>query len=371
MGNVHIMARALELAENGRGRTSPNPVVGAVIVKDGKIIGEGFHEKYGGPHAEINAFRNAEQNGYDVSGAEMYVTLEPCAHYGKTPPCAEAIVNKNIKKVYIGASDPNALVAGKGIEILKKAGIEVEHGLLEKECIKINEIFFKYILEKKPFVVWKSAMTIDGKIASYTGDSKWISCERSRNIVQIMRNSLTGIMVGVNTVIEDNPKLTVRLEGGRNPIRIVVDSRLRTPLDSNVINEEGECIIATVKGADLKRKAELENAGAKVIFTPEDSFGRVDLKYLMGALGEMGIDSILLEGGGELNFSALEAEIIDKAIMFIAPKIIGGKTAKTPVGGRGFEKIDNSIILNNMEVSRIENDILIQGYIRRTACLQE
>lgn len=357
------MAKALELAKKGIGNTSPNPLVGAVIVKDHRIIGEGYHQVYGGPHAEVNAFRNAKE---DVEGATMYVTLEPCSHYGKTPPCANAIVEKKIAKVVIGMKDPNPLVAGNGIRILEENGIEVVCGVLEEECKRINEIFIKYITTKTPFVIMKTAMTLDGKIAAYTGDSKWITGEDSRKYVHEIRNNLTGIMVGVGTVLKDNPMLTTRIDGGKNPIRIIVDSKCRTPLDAKVldIDDNSRCIIATTENADSEKIEQLKDKGAIVITTPAKN-GRVDLGYLMKQLGEMKIDGILLEGGSELNYSALEEGIVDKILCFIAPKIIGGNNAKTPVGGQGKALVRDAVKLSNININSFKDDVLIEGYIQK------
>ncbi len=359
------MEHALTLAEKGRGRTSPNPVVGAVIVKDGQIIGEGWHKKCGENHAEINAFENAQSKGHSVEGAEMYVTLEPCSHYGKTPPCAKAIIECGIKKVYVGLLDPNPLVAGRGLKMLEDAGIQVESGVLEDKCRRINEIFLKYITRKRPFVVLKTAMTLDGKIAAYTGDSKWVSSQASRQVVQRMRNSLTGIMAGIGTILADDPRLTCRLsdgedgaggEGGRDPVRIIVDSRLSIPLDAKVLKDDN-CIVATTETCDGEKRKRL---GDKVLMVKMRD-GRVDLAHLMELLGERGIDSILLEGGGCLNEAALRAGIVDRVVSFIAPKIIGGKDAKTPVEGQGFPKMSQALELKNVEVTTIGGDLLVQG----------
>ncbi len=360
MTNEAYMRHALTLAERGRGRTSPNPVVGAVIVKDGRIIGEGWHQKCGENHAEINAFQNARDRGESVEGAEMYVTLEPCSHYGRTPPCAKAIIEKKIKKTYIGLLDPNPLVAGRGVRMLKDAGIQVETGILEPQCRRINEIFLKYITEKRPFVVMKTAMTLDGKIAAHTGDSKWVSGDASRQMVQQMRNSLTGIMAGIGTVLADDPQLTCRLPGGRDPIRIIVDSHLSIPLEAKVLKDENYVIAAT-EDCDPEKRGKL---GEQVLITRTKDH-KVDLDHLMELLGERGIDSILLEGGGGLNESALRAGIVDRAVTFIAPKFIGGKDAKTPVEGQGLEAMAQAIQLKNMEIARIGEDLLVQGTLEQ------
>lgn len=358
-----FMKRALELARRGEGHVNPNPMVGAVIVKNGRVIGEGWHKRFGGPHAEVNAFSSLTES---CEGAEMYVTLEPCAHYGKTPPCALSIVEHKIKKVYVGLMDPNPLVSGKGIEILKNAGIEVETGVMEKECAEINAVFLKYITTKTPYTVLKCAMSLDGKTACHTGDSKWISCEESRLEVQRMRSRLSGIMVGINTVLTDDPRLTCRIENGRDPYRIIADSSLKIPLDAKVIGTDGKCIVAAVRGDKAKIDV-LEKLGVRVIITPEKN-GRVDLAALMKELGKLGIDSVLLEGGGTLNFSALESGIVDHITAFIAPKIIGGRDAKTPVEGSGAAKIADCIEIKNLSVRRIGSDIIAEGDVE---CLRD
>ncbi|MHC1681999.1 MAG: bifunctional diaminohydroxyphosphoribosylaminopyrimidine deaminase/5-amino-6-(5-phosphoribosylamino)uracil reductase RibD [Clostridiaceae bacterium] len=357
----HYMQRAIDLAVKGEGSVNPNPLVGAIIVKDNKILGEGYHEKYGEGHAEVNAFKNATE---DVEGATMYVTLEPCSHYGKTPPCARKIVEKKIKRVVIGATDPNPLVAGNGIKILKENGIEVTTGVLEKECTDLNYIFNKFIVIKKPFVIMKTAMTLDGKIATTTGDSMWITGEESRKYVHKIRNKVAAIMVGIGTVLKDNPELTCRIENGVNPIRIIVDSNGRIPLEAKVINlkDSSGTIIATTNAIDLEKEKALKAKGVRIIKT-QGKNNRVDLNELMIKLGELKIDSILLEGGSQLNFSALEAGIVDKVQAFIAPKIIGGENAKTPVGGEGIKLINDAIYLDDIDIKRFGKDILIEGNI--------
>ncbi|MCY6370155.1 bifunctional diaminohydroxyphosphoribosylaminopyrimidine deaminase/5-amino-6-(5-phosphoribosylamino)uracil reductase RibD [Clostridium ganghwense] len=359
------MKRAIELAKRGEGYTKPNPLVGAVIVKDNKIIGEGYHEFYGGPHAEVNAFRNAVE---DVNGAKMYVTLEPCSHYGKTPPCALAIVKNGIKEVVIGMKDPNPLVAGRGISILEEAGIKVTCGVLEDEVKELNDIFIKYITTKLPFGIMKTAMTLDGKIAAYTGDSKWITNELSRKYVHQIRNRVSAIMVGIGTVLADDPKLTTRLEEkeGADPIRVIVDSSGRISLEAKVLNlnSEAKTIVVVTERASKEKIKEIEKKGAEVIITPTKN-GRVDLKHLMKELGERDIDSVLLEGGSTLNYSALDEGIVDKVISFIAPKIVGGEKAKTPVGGNGREYMRDAITFGNMKVSRFGEDVMIEAYIKR------
>ncbi|MPQ33128.1 bifunctional diaminohydroxyphosphoribosylaminopyrimidine deaminase/5-amino-6-(5-phosphoribosylamino)uracil reductase RibD [Clostridium estertheticum] len=361
----YYMKKALELSKKAVGFVNPNPLVGAVIVKDNKIIGEGYHEHFGGPHAEVNAFKNATE---DVEGATMYVTLEPCAHYGKTPPCAEAIVKNKIAKVIVGMIDPNPLVAGKGVEILRKAGIEVTTGIIENEIRKTNEIFIKYITTKKPFCIMKTAMTLDGKIATTTGDSKWISNEKSRAYVHQLRNRVAGIMVGIGTVLSDNPELTTRREGkiSTNPIRIIIDSTAKIPLDSKVLkcDEKTKTIIVTTKFASDTKICAIKQKGAEVIVTPSKN-NKVDLSYLMEALGDKGMDGILLEGGSTLNYSALDEGIVDKVITFISPKIFGGTSGKTTVGGKGINLVKDSIMLQDTQVSRFDEDIMIEAYVKK------
>ena len=363
--DIKYMKRALELAREGAGYTNPNPLVGAVIVKNNRIIGEGYHKVYGSNHAEVNAFLNACE---DVKGATMYLNLEPCSHYGKTPPCAEAIVEKGIKKVIIGLKDPNPIVSGRGVKILEGAGIEVITGVLEEEAKKLNEIFIKYITTKFPFVIMKTAMTLDGKIATRTNESKWITGELSRKYVHNLRHRVAGIMVGIGTIISDNPSLTTRFEEerGSDPIRIIVDSSARIPLESKVLNlnSTAKTIIAVTEKAHKNKLDMLKEKGAEIILIPSKN-GRVDLKLLMKELGERKIDSILLEGGSELNYTALDEGIVDKIYSFVAPKIIGGRSAKTPVGGHGKASMGDSINLEHMNIQYFGEDIMIEAYIKK------
>lgn len=362
---MDYMLYAIELAKRGTGFVNPNPLVGAVIVKDDKIIGEGWHKKYGGPHAEVNAFADAlNRNPNEISGADMYVTLEPCSHYGKTPPCANKIVEMGIKRVFVGMEDPNPLVAGKGIKILKDAGIEVICDVHKDECTAINSVFLKYITTQRPFVVMKTAMSLDGKIATYSGKSKWISSDKSREAVGYMRHSLNGIMVGINTVLADNPRLTCRIENGRNPIKIIVDSGLRIPEDAVLLEDlpETRCIVAVSDNYDKAKAKRLISRGVEIVEAPGED-GRIDLSLLMDMLGKLRIDGILLEGGGTLNFSALKSGIVDMYVAFIAPILIGGSNAKTPVEGQGFEDIPDSIRLEKVHIGEYHGDCLIYGKI--------
>ncbi|MCR4671658.1 MAG: bifunctional diaminohydroxyphosphoribosylaminopyrimidine deaminase/5-amino-6-(5-phosphoribosylamino)uracil reductase RibD [Lachnospiraceae bacterium] len=352
------MRYALSLAALGAGGTNPNPMVGAVIVKDGRILGRGYHHKCGQGHAEVEAFRDAQ--GKDVTGATMYVTLEPCSHYGKTPPCADKIVEKKIGRVVVAALDPNPKVAGRGIAKIRDAGIEVKTGVLADESRKLNEIFMKYIVTKRPFVIYKSAMSLDGKIATSAGESQWISCEESRLDSQKLRNRCMAIMAGSETVVQDDPRLTCRLPGGRNPIRIVVDSALRIPEDSYLVRTAGEVrtIAACTHKADPEKMKLLEDAGVEIILD-EDHYEHVDLSSLMSRLGEMGIDSVLLEGGGGLAEAAFKSGIVDKVRFYIAPKIIGGTGARTPVEGAGFAALQDAVKLTDFETEKIGTDIVL------------
>ena len=364
------MERAIELAKKGIGAVNPNPLVGAVIVKDGRIIGEGYHAKYGELHAERNAFANLTE---DATGAEMYVTLEPCCHYGKQPPCVEAIVEHKIAKVYVGSDDPNEKVAGKGIKYLRDNGIEVETQVMKNECDEINPVFFHYITTGKPYVVMKYAMTMDGKIATYKGLSKWITGEEARNRVQHTRHQYKGIMVGIGTVIEDNPMLTCRLEGGRNPIRIVCDSNLSIPMDCNLVKTAKN--IPTIVGAIEKQPTDeeyekylsklqaLEKEGVQVISVKAVD-NHIDLEDFMLKLGKQSIDGILLEGGGTLNYSALSSGIVNEVQMYIAPKIFGGKDAISPVEGIGVEAPDMCFGFDLKKVGKIDEDILLT-YVKK------
>lgn len=358
MNDYDYMKLALQLAEKGTGRTSPNPMVGAVIVKDGRMIGEGYHEKYGEPHAERNALAACTES---PQGATMYVTLEPCCHYGKQPPCVDAILASGMKRVVVGSKDPNPLVAGKGMQILREHGIEVTENILKQECDQLNEVFFHYIQSKCPFVVMKYAMTLDGKIAAYTGLSKWITAEEARQHVQMQRNRYRAIMVGVGTVLADDPKLTCRMQGGRDPIRIICDSNLRTPITSYVVATARQVptILATCC-KDTAQYVPYENAGCHILGLPQKN-GHVDLKAAMQRLGQEGIDSILLEGGGTLNWAALESGIVQKVQAYIAPKLFGGQSAKTPVEGIGFPSPYEAVHLQDTTVVQLGVDFLIEG----------
>lgn len=366
MGNFtnkdyEYMRYALQLAEKAKGFTSPNPMVGAVIVKDDRVIGEGYHKVCGDCHAEINAFNSATE---DVEGATMYVTLEPCSHTGKTPPCADKIVEKKLGRVVVASLDPNPLVSGRGIEKIKNAGIEVQTGLLADESAALNEVFMKYIVTKQPFVVYKSAVTLDGKIATVKGESQWISNEKSRKRVHMLRHFYSAIMVGINTVISDNPMLNCRQEGCTSPVRIVVDSSLKIPFECNLVQtaEKYRTIVATLQEDTCIKAGMLKQMGVEVV-TVREKNGRPDLQQLMKILGEMGIDSLLIEGGGTLAFSAFEQDVVDKVIYYISPKIFGGIDAKTSVEGNGFEKISEAVKLRDISTEMVEDDVCITAYV--------
>ncbi|MGI6721114.1 MAG: bifunctional diaminohydroxyphosphoribosylaminopyrimidine deaminase/5-amino-6-(5-phosphoribosylamino)uracil reductase RibD [Anaerovoracaceae bacterium] len=357
---MEFMERALQLAVKGRGYTNPNPVVGAVIVKDGRIIGEGYHEKYGELHAERNALANCTE---DPAGADMYVTLEPCCHYGKTPPCTEAIIEKKIGHVYVGSSDPNPLVAGKGIRILRDAGIEVTENVMKEKCDDINRVFFHYISSGMPYVTLKYAMTADGKIATYSGKSKWITGEEARRDVHRLRHENAVIMAGIGTVLADDPMLNCRLEGGIDPVRVICDSALRIPMDSRLVETAHDIrtVIATCSGSGIRsnKTAFLEKAGCE-IFHSKAMGDKVDLLELMKWLGDEKLDSVLIEGGGQLAWSALEAGLVDRVMAYTAPKIFGGSQAKTPVEGSGFEAPDEAVHMKVRDISRLGDDILTE-----------
>lgn len=356
------MKRAIELAKNGAGFTSPNPMVGCVVVRDNEIIAEGYHEKCGGFHAERNALLSCE----DAKGADLYVTLEPCCHYGKTPPCTEIIIEKGIKRVFVGSVDSNPLVGGKGISILRDAGIEVETGILEDECRSLNEVFFYNMEKKRPFLAMKYAMSLDGKIACKTGDSKWITSEEARGYVQNLRHLYAGILVGIQTVLEDDPMLNCRMEGKKNPVRIICDSKLRIPLESQIVKtaKEIKTIVYYCNDVveDESKIAKLEERGVEVIAT---SGIQVNWDEVMDSLYEKKIDGVLVEGGGTINESLLKAGLISRVYAFVAPKLIGGKDAKTPIEGNGIDFMSQAQVLEDIEIVQIGPDVLITGKIER------
>lgn len=370
MPEEKYMRRAIELAKKGSGHVNPNPLVGAVIVRDGEIIGEGYHECYGQLHAERNAIANAKKRGNSLEGSTIYVTLEPCCHYGKTPPCTEAIIEEKIARVVVGSDDPNPLVSGKGFQMLREKGIEVIPHFLKEKCDAMNHVFFHYIRTGTPYVAMKYAMTMDGKIACYTGDSKWVTGEESRAHVQTLRNHYKGIMAGIGTVLADDPMLNCRIEGGRDPIRIIADSHLRIPMDSQLVRTAGQqpLIVACLPDADEEKAAQLQEKGVEVLRIPgvttaditEEQKEVISLPVLMKELGARKIDGILLEGGGQLNESALQAGIVQRVYCYIAPKIFGGAQAKTPVEGQGLAKAADAWHFTRIGMQEFGQDILLE-----------
>jgi len=350
-----FMKLALDLARGTLGQTSPNPVVGAVLVKDGQIIGMGAHLKAGEPHAEVHAI---EMAGDQAIGSVLYVTLEPCSHYGKTPPCSDLVIKTGIKKVFVATTDPNPQVAGKGIERMKKAGIEVEVGMLQEEARDLNKVFFYNIQSGLPYVTLKSAASIDGKTATVTGESRWITGEEARLDVHHFRHQHDGIMVGVNTVLKDNPSLTTRLvEGGKNPIRIILDTHLRTPLDAKIITDQkAPTWIITGADVDRKREIQLSELGIEVMKMESQ---KISIKEMLAALGKRGITSLFVEGGAEVHGSFLKERAFQQIITYIAPKLIGGKNAPASFGGQGIEQIGDAVSLNIIQVDLIGSDIRI------------
>ena len=360
-----FMREALRIARNAEGRTSPNPLVGAVIVRDGSIVAEGWHRKAGTPHAEVHALRMA---GDLAKGATLYVTLEPCAHVGRTGPCAVAVRDAGIRRVVVAMGDPNPLVAGKGIQILRDAGVEVTVGVCEAEARQLNEVFLHWITTGQPFVVLKTAMTLDGKIATAAGASKWITGEAARLRVHELRDRYDAILAGIGTALADDPSLTTRLPDrtGKNPVRIIVDSNARLPLTSNVVTDgQAQTIVAVTEAAPEERVAALRAHGVDVLTCGTGS--HVDLVQLMQELGRREIASVLVEGGGTVNFSLLAAGLVDKVHAFVAPKIVGGRTAKTPVEGEGFAQLADSVQLTQLTAESVGGDVLLTGYVERNA----
>lgn len=354
------MARALQLAWRGCGWVNPNPMVGAVIVKDGRIIGEGWHTKFGALHAEREAFARCKEN---PQGATLYVTLEPCCHWGKTSPCTQAIIENKIKRVVVGAPDPNPLVAGKGAAQLREAGIEVTEKVLLQECQSINKVFLHYIQTNRPYVIAKYAMTLDGKIATKTGASKWITGPEAREQVHLHRHRFSSIMVGVGTVLADNPSLTCRIgqvNSSRNPVRVIVDSRLRTPLDATVVQtaQNVPTIIATACDDD-QLIDQYRMCGCTILHVAEKE-GRVDLEELLQLLGAKGIDSVYVEGGATLHASLIEARLVNEIHAYIAPKIFGGAQAPGPIGGEGIALPEDALRFSNVVASQLGEDLFIE-----------
>lgn len=352
------MDLALTNARAMKGQTDPNPLVGSVIVNDNRIVGVGTHLKAGEPHAEIHALRMA---GELAHGGTIYVTLEPCSHHGRTGPCAEAIVQAGIKKAVIATLDPNPVVSGSGVKILKDAGVEVITGVREKEARQMNEVFNKFIVEKRPFLTLKAGITLDGKVATHTFDSKWITSEEARVDVHHLRNENMGILAGINTVLEDNPALTTRIPNGRNPVRIVLDSTLKIPLDYQLVTDnEAETWIFTSRAHDETKKKELEQAGVRVFVTNREN--TVDPHEVVERLGEEGISSVMIEGGGNIHASFLENQLIDKVVLYIAPKLVGGKDAPTFLEGTGVKLMKDAVELNDAAFIPVGKDLKYIGY---------
>ena len=370
--NEKYMQMAIELAKKGAGGVNPNPMVGAVVVKNGKVIGRGYHEFFGGPHAEVYAL---EEAGKEAEGATIYVTLEPCSHYGKTPPCAKKIIDMGIKKCFIGSSDPNPKVAGKGVAMLKEAGIEVVENVLKEECDEINQVFFKYIKTRIPYLFVKCGITLDGKIALSNGISKWITNSIAREKVQYYRNKFMGIMVGINTVLTDNPSLTARIENSVNPFRIIVDPNLQINEDCKVVknNEDEKTVIITsqknlfaedVENTEIqmKQKRLVEENKVKFIFIDGEKFS---FKKMLEEIGKAGIDSVLLEGGETLISLAFEENVIDGGEIFIANKILGDSGAKPFISGFVREKMDEAIQLTNVRNNIYGENVGMEFYFKK------
>lgn len=363
------MWAALDLARQGRGKTNPNPMVGAVLVQGNEVVGTGYHRAAGAPHAEIMALQKA---GPQARGASLYVNLEPCVHHGRTGPCTEALIDAGVERVVAAMEDPNPLVAGRGFQRLREAGITVKTGVLEAKARRLNEVYIKHITTGFPFVLVKTAMSLDGKIATRTGDSRWISSAKSRRFVHRLRHQSDAVVVGIGTALKDNPRLTTRLKerGGRDALRVVVDSRARLPLDARVINPVSPAglLLAVTAAAPREKLQALRERGVEILVLPEQE-GRVDLRTLMQILGQRDKTMILVEGGGAINYSLLEQELVDKLFIFIAPVLCGGRTAPTPFGGTGIDLLEQAWEVHEMELKQFDRDFLLIGYpVRKGAC---
>ena len=381
MSHEEYMRRALELARLGEGHVSPNPMVGCVVVKDDRVIAEGYHEKVGEFHAERNALLHSTE---DPAGADLYVTLEPCCHYGRTPPCTEIIIEKGIRRVFVAALDVNPLVAGKGVRILQDAGIDVEVGLLEDEAKKLNEVFYHFFETRRPFVAMKYAMTLDGKIACYTGDSQWITGPKARAFVHGLRKKYSSILVGITTALKDDPMLNCRTEEGVDPVRLVADSQLRLPTDSQLAQTAKDIptwvftteeTLQTAKGRE--RADALNRLGVDVIpcgyAGSTDHHSRIDIPHLLDILAERDIDSVLVEGGGTVNASFLEAGLVDRVYAFLGPKLVGGEESRSPVEGNGVPRMEAAVELKDIELQHFDDDIMITGRVKKgdASCSQD
>ncbi|MFC0559779.1 bifunctional diaminohydroxyphosphoribosylaminopyrimidine deaminase/5-amino-6-(5-phosphoribosylamino)uracil reductase RibD [Halalkalibacter alkalisediminis] len=358
MNDVDYMKLALQLAESTRGQTTPNPMVGSVVVKDGAIVGMGAHLKAGEGHAEVQALNMA---GDKAAGGTIYVTLEPCSHYGKTPPCADLIIEKGLKKVVIATTDPNPAVAGRGIEKLRKAGLDVVIGIEKPKADALNEVFFHFIQHVKPFVTLKSATTLDGKTATVTRKSKWITGPEAREDVHRYRHTHDAILVGIGTVLADDPSLTTRLaNGGRNPIRVVLDRRLRTPISAKLVqDQEAPTWILTVADPSLKKREELEKFGVEIVQLSDDS-----IESILQVLGTKGVTSLFVEGGAEVNGSFLKAKAVNQVITYLAPKLFGGHASPTAIGGEGIDEVEEALELDIAEVTKIGKDIKVVARVK-------
>ncbi len=371
MSDEHFMKMALDLAKKGRGYTSPNPMVGAVIVKDGKVVGKGYHQAAGSPHAEVNALEDA---GELAKGATLYVNLEPCNHTGRTPPCTERVLAAGIKRVVVAMGDPNPDVLGGGTDFLRRQGIQITEGVCERQAKTLNEAFLKYIKTKRPFTIIKCAATLDGQIATRTGDSRWVTGEKSREFVHRLRHAADAILVGINTVIQDNPNLTTRLKKrqergrGRDPIRIILDTHLRIPEDAKILqlDSDSATIIVTGNTVPKDKKTRIETAGARILESPVKN-GQIALDDLMERLGALGITSLLIEGGGRVIASALASGIVDKTFFFFAPKLLGGDDGTAICKGPGTADMSGCILVKDMRVRRFGDDVLIVGYIDKSS----
>jgi len=358
------MRRALELAERGRGRVSPNPLVGCVLVHEGEVVGEGWHHRAGAPHAEVEALRAA---GARARGATAYVTLEPCDHTGRTPPCTEALIGAGVRRVVVAALDPNPVTDGAGVRRLRDAGVEVDVGLAREEAEAQNEIFRVAQLQRRPFTLYKTAMTLDGKIATRTGRSRWITGGAARQRVQRFRSELDGVAVGINTVLLDDPALTTRVEGGRTPVKVVFDSVARTPVTANLFEpdaagEPARVVLFATEKASPERVAALRARGAEVVVVAETQ-GRADVRAALPALLERGVTSLLLEGGGTLAWAFFEARAVDRVAWFIGPKLLGGAGA-SPLGGIGVARMEDALTLTDVSTESLDGDLLVTGRVR-------
>ena len=361
-----FMRSALSLARKGLGRSSPNPAVGAVVVKRGRIIGRGFHAKQGEPHAEVHALIEA---GAAAKDATIYVTLEPCHHQGRTPPCTRAIMEAGLKRVVYGASDPNPRVAGGGGGYLAGQGLKVTAGVLRQTCEHEHRFFLKHITTGRPYVVLKTAATLDGKTAARSGDSRWVTGEKARRQVHRMRSWLDAICVGSGTALADDPRLTCRLRGGRDPLRVVVDSKLKLPPTAKALDQSSQagCLVACGPKASAKRRAALEMAGAEVVALPKGPHGGVDLLTLMTELGRRRVTSLLLEGGAGLAWGFLKQGLVDEVAYFYAPKLIGGEAAPGMIGGAGFAKMAQAVMLDKPRIRRFGDDFMLQAKVKQSA----